>query len=385
MSTDVDTAMIRDSVRALLAQPLVGEHQPEVVADVRRNRRQLEQFFSNELGYRLDANRQARARLAKVPGPGHVARGLQTRSGRAFDARRYALVCLVLASAEVAGERTTLVRLFSDVDARAGGIDSLPFSAEVASDRRVFIQAVQAVEALGVLVLAEGDEERFARGEAGADALYRIDRELLALLPTTSAPPSLLASPDQLATHAYPDTEEGRLRRRRHRVMRALVEQPVVEVDDLSDDERDYLTKQRPRIERVLSEWIGLRLEVRAEGWVAVDEEGGLSDVRWPDYGTAEVAALRVCDELRARRFAGLAAEWAWDEVVAFVGSLADEYAGFWRQDASTDSGADSLAAEAVSILQRVRLVERTGAGVLARPAAGRFAAAAAATKEAAT
>ncbi len=384
MSTGVDTGIVRDSVRALLAQPLIGDDQPEVVADVRRNRRQLEQFFSDELGYRLDASRPARARLAKVPGPGHVPRGLQTRSGRAFDGRRYALVCLVLASAEVAGERTTLVRLFSDVDARAAGIDGLTFSAEVASDRRVFIQAVQAAEGLGVLVLAEGDEERFARGDDSADALYRIDRERLALLPTTSAPPSLLASPDQLATDAYPDTEEGRVRRRRHRVMRALVEQPVIEVDDLSDDERDYLNNQRPRIERVLSEWIGLQLEVRAEGWVAVDDDGGLSDLRWPDYGTAEVAALRVCDELRARRLAGLAHEWEWSEVVAFVGSLANEYAGFWRQDASTASGADSLAGEAVGILEQVRLVRRTGAGVVARPAAGRFAAAAM-TKEAAT
>jgi len=284
------------------------------VLPLSRNRRELEQFFTEELGYRLDASRPARARLAKVPGPGHVPRGMRTRSGRPFDARRYSLVCLVLASAEVAGERTTLVRLFSDVAARAAGIDGLAFSAEVASDRRVFIQAVQAAESLGVLVLAEGSEERFARGEDGADALYRVDRERLALLPTTSAPPSLLSSPDLLAVDAYPDTEEGRVRRRRHRVMRALIEQPVVEVADLNAEECEYLTRQRPRIERVLADHVGLSLEVRAEGWVAVDDDGGLSDLSWPDYGTAEVAALRVCDELRARRLAGRAAEWPWRE-----------------------------------------------------------------------
>lgn len=370
----------RDAIRALLAQPLVGDDQPEVVANVRRNRRELEQFFTEELGYRLDASRPARARLAKVPGPGHVPRGMRTRSGRPFDARRYSLVCLVLASAEVAGERTTLVRLFSDVAARAAGIDGLAFSAEVASDRRVFIQAVQAAESLGVLVLAEGSEERFARGEDGADALYRVDRECLALLPTTSAPPSLLSSPDLLAIDAYPDTEEGRVRRRRHRVMRALIEQPVVEVDDLTAEEREYLTRQRPRIERVLADHVGLSLEVRAEGWVAVDDDGGLSDLCWPDYGTAEVAALRICDELRARRLAERAGEWPWREVVAFVGSLATEYTGFWRQDAGTDSGAEALASEAVGILEDVRLVRRVPSGLIARAAAGRFAAVAAAT-----
>lgn len=370
----------RDAIRALLAQPLVGDDQPDVVSNVRRHRRELEQFFTEELGYRLDASRPARVRLAKVPGPGHVPRGMRTRSGRRFDARRYSLACLVLASAEVAGDRTTLVRLFSDVAARAGGIDGLPFSAEVASDRRVFIQAVQAAESLGVLVLAEGDEERFARGEDGADALYRIDRERLALLPTTSAPPSLLSSPEQIAGDAYPDTEEGRVRRRRHRVMRALVEQPVVEVEDLTAEECDYLTRQRPRIERVLADHVGLSLEVRAEGWVAVDDDGGLSDLRWPDYGTAEVTALRICDELRAWRLAGRATEWPWPEVVAFVGSLATEYAGLWRQDAGTDRGAEALAAEAVEILEDLRLVRRGPGGVFARAAAGRFAAIAAGT-----
>jgi uncharacterized protein (TIGR02678 family) len=370
----------RDAIRALLAQPLVGDDQPDVVSNVRRHRRELERFFTEELGYRLDASRPARVRLAKVPGPGHVPRGMRTRSGRRFDARRYSLVCLVLASAEVAGDRTTLVRLFSDVAARAGGIDGLAFSAEVASDRRVFIQAVQAAESLGVLVLAEGDEERFARGEDGADALYRIDRERLALLPTTSAPPSLLSSPEQIAVDAYPDTEEGRVRRRRHRVMRALVEQPVVEVEDLTAEECEYLTRQRPRIERVLADDVGLSLEVRAEGWVAVDDDGGLSDLRWPDYGTAEVAALRICDELRARRLAGRAGEWPWPEVVAFVGSLATEYTGLWRQDAGSDRGAEALAAEAVEILEGLRLVRRRPAGVFARAAAGRFAAIAAGT-----
>ena len=36
----------RDAIRALLSQPLVGDDQPEVVSDVRRHRRELEQFFT---------------------------------------------------------------------------------------------------------------------------------------------------------------------------------------------------------------------------------------------------------------------------------------------------------------------------------------------------
>lgn len=363
------------AARALLARPLTDRSDPDALALVRRHRHDLGRFFAEELGYRLDATRPGLARLGKAAGPGHVPRGLRTRSGRAFDGRRYALVCLVLAALEGEGERTTAARLFRDVASRAAAVDGLPFSTDVASDRRAFVQAVQAIVDLGVLDLAEGDEERFARAEEGGDALYRVDRERLALLPAVVQPASLAAGPEAMLTETYPDTEDGRVRRRRHRVMRALVEQPVVYVEDLAPDEAEYLTGQRARIERVLDQWFGLTLEVRAEGWVAVDPDGGLSDVSWPDYGAAETAALRICDHLRARRLARQDDSWAMPDVTAFVASLADEYAGYWRRDAGHGEGAALLAAQAVALLCSLRLATVVGGALVARPATGRFAA----------
>jgi hypothetical protein len=159
---------LRPAVRALLAEPLVDRSDPTTLALVRRYRAELTRWFADELGYRLDASRPSVARLAKLPGAGHAPRGLHIRaSHRPFDRRRYALVCLVLAAVEAAGERCTLARTFEEVAARAAGIEGLAFDPEVGADRRVFIQAVQAVVDLGVLERAEGDEERFARGEQG--------------------------------------------------------------------------------------------------------------------------------------------------------------------------------------------------------------------------
>ncbi len=366
---------LRRAVRAALAEPIVSGDHP-TVALVRRHRGELTRFFADELGYRLDASRAGVVRLAKLPGPGHEPRGLATRAGRPFDGPRYALTCLVLASAESAGERTTLARLFEDVSLRAAGVDGLAWRSDVAADRRVFIQAVQAAVDLGVLELADGDEERFARGDPGGDALYRIDRERLALLPTAPQPPSLAAGPEDVAREAYPDTEDGRVRRRRHRVTRALVEQPVVYDDDLTDDEREYLRSQRGRLERLLADKVGLTLEVRAEGWVAVDETGELTDLRWPDYGAANTTALRLCDELRGRQSRGEPAVWRWPEVTAFTRGLAAEYAGAWKQGTGTAVGADLLATEAVGILTAACLVARWEDGIVARPAAARYAAA---------
>ena len=360
------------AIRALLAEPLIDRSDPVALALVRRHRAELTRWFADELGYRLDASRPGVARLAKLPGAGHVPRGLRTRTGhRSFDGRRYALVCLVLAAVEAAGERCTLARMFEEVATRAAGIEGLAFDSEVGADRRAFIQAVQAAVDLGVLDRAEGDEERFARGEQGGDALYRIDRARLALLPTATQPPSLVAEPGDLAAEAYPETEEGRARRRRHRVTRALVDEPVLYQDDLAADEREYIRSQRRRLEDLLHDKLGLTLEVRAEGWVAVDESGEMTDLAFPSYGTAEAAALRVCDEIRQRP------GYDWDDVglVAFVQGLADEYAGYWKKDAGAEAGAADLTVRAVGILLAARLVERTLSGIRARPAAGRFAA----------
>ncbi len=366
----------RQAVRALIASPLMGS-ETESLAGVRGHRQELERFFGEELGYRLEASQPGLARLAKVPGPGHQPRGL-TRGTKRFTARRYALVCLVLAAAETAGERTTANRLFQEVAARAGAIEGFAFSTETATDRRAFIQAVRAVQGMGVLELAEGEEERFARAEEGADALYRVDRDRLALIPTTSLPPSLYSSPDEMPADRYPETEEGRLRRRRHRVTQALVEEPVVYLEDLEQDEIDYLNSQRPRLERLLREKVGLTLEVRAEGWVTVDEDQELSDISWPEYSTHHAAALRICDELRRRRLAGAGSVWPEDEVAGFVAELADEYEGYWRQDAQTPAGTALLTAEAIDLLEALRLVERQQDGIAARHGAGRFASTAA-------
>ncbi len=115
---------------------------------------------------------------------------------------------------------------------------------------------------------------------------------------------------------------------------------------------------------------------MRAEGWVTVDEAGGLSDLRWPDYGAPETAALRLCDELRRRRLRDDPVVWPLEEVTAFVRDLAGEYAGYWKKGTDDVAGAQRLVAEAVDILVAARVAARDPAGgVRALPAAGRYAA----------
>jgi hypothetical protein len=107
-----------------------------------------------------------------------------------------------------------------------------------------------------------------------------------------------------------------------------------------------------------------------------VDEAGDLTDLRFPDYGAASTAALRLCDELRARRRRGDPDAWPVDEVAAFVLDLATEYAGYWKRDAGDAAGARQLTGTAVDILVAARLAECRHGALVALAGAGRFAAA---------
>jgi uncharacterized protein (TIGR02678 family) len=363
---------LRLAARALLKG---GYLSSDDAVGVRRQRRRISEIFRDDLGWQVTADDNGPVRALCTPGAGHVPRGLTNRSGRAFDPRRYALLFLVLASLEAAGARTTLRLLFADVCSRAGGIETLDFDKEQAAARRSFVHAVQAAVDLGILELTEGAEEDFAaRGEG--DALYRVDRERLTRLLATSKPPSLAAGPDAaVAEDLYTSTEDGQRRQRRHRILRALVCEPVVYRSDLTDAELDYLTSQESRIRRLLDEVFGLDLETRAEGWVSVDTGGDLSDEKFPAITPARAAALAIVDESGTRRRGSPTAEWTAGELAGFVAGLTERFGSSWPVQPDNTEATTKLAAEAAAVLIAVRLAEATdGGGITVLPAAGRFA-----------
>jgi len=371
----VNDEVVRDAARSLLAGRFVeGPAAPAV----RRHRRVLAELFRDEVGWQIVADDDGPVRALSTPGPGHVARGLTTRSGRRFDPQRYALLFLVLAALESAGARTTLQLLFADVRVRAGDVEALGFDDDAAASRRAFIHAVHAAVDLGVLEFAEGDEEDFVLS-GGGDALYRVDRARLTRLLATSKPPSLTDSPAAaIAENLYASTDDGQRRRRRHRVIRALVSEPVVYRSDLSDAEVDYLTSQEPRLRRLLRDAFGLELEARAEGWVTVDTVGALSDLEFPSISAPRAAALAILDASRARRSDDGTAYWDEGEIVAFVGGLQTQFGTSWpvkEGDPDLAKKVAGIAADAADVLTAMRLaVPAPGGGITVLPAAGRFA-----------
>lgn len=366
MSTDD----CRVAARALMGGGFVTG---DAATKARRHRRELADMFREQFGWQVVAEDNGPVRLLCQPGAGHIARGLNVRSGRPFDAQRYALLFLVLASLEAAGARTTLTVLFGQVRERAGDIDGLEFDHNTAAHRRAFVHAVQAIVDLGVLELADGNEESFATSGTG-DALYRVERAHLTRLLATSKPPSLATdAAAAISENLYTQTDDGQLRQRKHRVTRALASEPVLYRTDLDDSEIDYLTGQEKRIRQLLDDWFGLTLESRAEGWTAVDVEDNMTDITFPAISVPKATALAIVDASRSRRTDGNEPTWTTAELHEFVSGLGSTFGSGWTLEADDADGIAQTTDKAVAVLVAMRLARRVGEGIVALPAAGRF------------
>jgi uncharacterized protein (TIGR02678 family) len=371
----------RRALRLLLTRPLLGDAgpDPEGFALVRRHAGWLREWCAEQLGYRLVVETEL-ARLHKRPAPGALPRPARTRSGTPFDARRYALLCLILAALERTGVQTTLSTLAEEVKLLASAEPVRPVELERHTERQGFVDAVRLLVEQGVLQLTDGDDTQFVEGRG--DALYDVDGRRLAQLLTIPVPAELLG-PDDLATEVYPHTDEGANRRLRHRLMRRLIEEPVLYLADLDEAERAYLATQRHFLVARAVEATGLEAEVRREGVALIDDSGRVSDVAFPSHGTVAHAALLLSERLAERARRAGAGEGdppaappvvPWMELHAAAEELLARFGRYWSKAYRDDPGGpDRLLSDALDRLEELALIIRHPEGVEPRPAIARY------------
>jgi len=286
----------RHAFRALLRNPLLlatGKTAEEYVL-VRRHSEWLKHWLDRFPAWSLHIDREV-ARLRKRPADflDDTRPAIDRASGTTFTRRRYALLCLALASLEQLGPQTTLDQvaqkitelIATDRELQAAG---LLFDVGHYDQRRDLVHAIRLLIETGVLSRLDGDEQRFLDRSESSDVLYDIHRRILTSILHLSQSPSAMEavrrSPtDSLAERVAKLGDDPSIR---SRLVRALLDDPILYFHDLNDEERHYLEKHRSYLLRQISEATGLIAEVRAEGIAMVDDAGDLTDINLPDSGT---------------------------------------------------------------------------------------------------
>jgi uncharacterized protein (TIGR02678 family) len=374
------------AIRLLLAHPLltVGAD-PSGFDLVRRRRDALARWFDEHCGWRVVvAARDGYARLLKIRPEIDATRPLRRdRSTRAaFDRRRYTL--LAIACAELLATPVTTIGLLADRVAHAtaaeGGIES--FQSSRRGERAAFVDALKLLERSGALRALDGTAESYLDSDT-AKVLFQVDTTLLLrLLAAPQAPSSVdLTDPTVLSAltkeprygTAPAGGEAADAQRNlwlRHSITRALLDDPVVYRDELTEAQLGYLASPTGRrLIRQAAEQAGFVLEERAEGYLLVDPDGLATDQRFPDDAShPKIAALVLLDHLVA---AGGPVPTA--ELAAHAGALLERFPS-WGKTYRSEDGAARLAADAVEVLCAFKLAARQDGAVRARPAAARFA-----------
>ena len=374
------------ALRALLARPVLrAQRDGEVFRQARRHAESLREWFERETGWRLVVESQTVRLLTSQPADGATSIAVAERHpARArkgdppFTRRRYVLLCLALAVLERSDLQVALGRLAEDIvlAARQPGLEQIDFQLRGREERSDLVAAIRLLLGYGVLVRVAGDEESYV--SADGDALYDVDRRMLATMLATTHSPGLVSarlgenptvSDIETALHeappAYTDAEANR--RLRHAVSRRLLCDPVVYYAELPEDERAYLVGQRVPLTRRLTEATGLVAEMRAEGIALVDPDDQLTDMRMPEQGTNGHATLLLAEHLATHGATDVAT------LRKKMSELAHRHSSYWRKSAREPGAEKALVAEAIDKLAGLALVgvDETAPGDEAEPGAG--------------
>lgn len=335
------------ATRALLARPWrTAESDPELLATIRRHTDALDAWFTQELNYRLVVTADS-ARLVKT---GHVPpdRPLRTVSTtpRAFTSTEYTALALVLAATTSGPDRTSLRDLVNAVHSAAAET-GIAMDTD-ASSRRALVSALRWLIAHGMVRELDRGVATYEH-DADADALLEIRQDRMALLPTGAVVGA--QTPGELVERARERGSAATATRRR------LIEDPVLLAEDLDPARFAELRRRAADEARRIEARTGLVLEARAEGFAALDVDGGCSDIAFPAGGTVPHAALLLVSELAYQfRPAEDPDPIPWVSVREVLDELVTEHGRYWSKGALADR--DRFAADVLTLLVSVRLVE---------------------------
>jgi len=375
------------ALRALIQNPVLTAASSKAAEFglVRRHAEALRSWLAHNTGWSLQISSEL-ARLRKTPADTFDATrpARDARSQLPFSRRRYVVLCLALAALERDERQTTLGSLAESIVASVAAEPAFAdagiyFDLKHHDQRRDIVQVIRFLIERHVLKRIHGDEELYLRDER-CDVLYTVNRPVLgAILCVTRGPSTVSASRlnerlQAIIEEPIADTDEARNRQTRLKLIRRMIDDPVLYYHELDERERTYLSSQRGLILKQLRQATGLEAEVRAEGIALVDEVGDMTDLELPEEGTDGHLTLLLAEHLADRLRRDPHAVIALTALYAHTAALIAEHSHHWRKDVSERGVNCSLAEETIERLAALRLVKRLPDGVLPLPAIARYA-----------
>jgi uncharacterized protein (TIGR02678 family) len=284
-----DLGSYQHAVRLVLTNDLITEERPRVgaLAAVLRWADAIARDFADLLGYTLVATTRQVRLVRKLDSVDPTQRTIfVTRSGRPFDRRRLAYLCLVLAVFQRSRIEISLADLVRALAPNANAIAGLGFDATITEHKRAIVDAVDWLCDRGALRLSDGSAEIWAHDTERGDALYDIDHDVCSLLFRPGKPIQQLTGVTDLLepaeTSGRPTAQRDAAARRARRL---LIEHPVLYYGCVDADTATAL--RDPGLADNLARLTGLVVERRAEGVMLVDPTDRFTDHPFPGRGGA--------------------------------------------------------------------------------------------------
>ncbi|HAH97067.1 MAG TPA: TIGR02678 family protein [Firmicutes bacterium] len=289
----------------LCAQALLGRtwvvktDDPEMYNAIRRNYRELKEWFQEYCGFNLIFTRQV-IKLEKVPGKAYPWMGFAEFS----DPRDYGLFsfCLWYLEDKSDGEQFLLSEMVSAVLEHIAGF--LHDKAEIAGidltnyDHRLSLaRALRKLRELGILTVVDGDEGEWVRQDL--DILYESSQVVHFVLRHFEKELSYYGNVNDLAAGVYPETAEGRAQKLRHSIFRRLIQEPVILDSEWSPEEHSYITAKHQAVCNNLRAISGLEGQRFGEGLILVQSNGASECEVFPTTKVVSDICLLLAGELR--------------------------------------------------------------------------------------
>jgi uncharacterized protein (TIGR02678 family) len=284
-----DLGAYQHAVRVVLTTDVVTATRPRpgMLEAVLRWADQLSKDLRDHLGYTLIATTRQVRLIRRLDGLDPTQTTIFTaKSGRPFDRRRLAYLCLILASFQRSRVEVSLADLVRAFTPSANAIDGLGFNPTVSAHKAAVVDVLDWLADRGALRLSDGSADAWSADTERGDALYDIDHDICAALFRPARPVQHLTSAAGLLDATYVSAKRGAQREAAaQRAARALLEHPVVYYAQVEPEVAEAL--RQTGVAENLARLTGLAVERRAEGVLLADAGGRFTDRPFPGRGGA--------------------------------------------------------------------------------------------------